>query len=101
MLLSLNQSTADSDSFSSVQSRSFRSLQVAATLLSSVKLCKSDFVSHKNKSFIKMLDRIGPSIEPCGIPESIVLKKTRYIVNFYTLFSMLLVIMEKGYCVKI
>ena len=63
--------------------------QVTAMVLSSAKLCKSDFASHKNKSFIKMLHRIGPSIESCDTPERIALKKTRYIVTFYTLFSML------------
>ena len=84
----LNPSTADSDSFSSAWRGSFRFLQVTAMVLSSAKLCKSDFVSHKNKSFIKMLNRIGPRIDPCGTPESIVLKKTIYIVNFHTLFSM-------------
>ena len=75
MLLFLNQSTADSDSFSSVWSRSFKFLQVAAMLLLSAKLCKSYFAIHKNKSFIKMLNRIEPSIEPCGTPECTVLKK--------------------------
>ena len=44
MLLLLNQSTADSDSFSSVWRRSFIFLQVRAMVLSSAKLCKSDFV---------------------------------------------------------
>ena len=75
MLLFLKQSTADSDSFSSVRRRSFRFLQVTTMVLSSAKLYKSDFFRHKNKSFIKMLNRIGPSIEPCGTLESTVLKK--------------------------
>ena len=74
MLLFLNQSTADFDSFSYVRKRFFRFLQVTAMLLSSAKLYKPDFVSHKNKSFIKMFKRIGPSIELCGTLESIVLK---------------------------
>ena len=76
------QSTADSDSFSSVRRRSFRFLQVAAMVLSSAKLCKSDFVSHKNKSLIKMLNKIGPSIDPCGTPESMVLKKLNILLIF-------------------
>ena len=88
MLLFLNQSTADSDFFSSVGRRSFRFLQVRAMVLSSAKLCKSDFVNHKNKSFIKMLNRIGPSINPCGTLESIVLKKLDVLLIFHTLFSM-------------
>ena len=76
------QSTADSDSFSGVRRRSFRFLQVAAMVLSSAKLCKSDFVSHKNKSLIKMLNKIGPSIHPCGTPESMVLKKLDMLLIF-------------------
>ena len=67
---------------------SLRFLQVSAMVSSSAKLCKSDFVSYKNKSFIKILNRIGPSINPCGTPE-------RYIVNFHTLLLML-VIIEKS-----
>ena len=53
-------------------------------------MCKLDIDSYKIKSFIKMLKRIRPSTEPCGTPESIAMKKTRYIVNFHTLLSMLL-----------
>ena len=86
MLLFLNQSTADSDSFSSVRRRSFRFLQVTAMVLSSAKLCKSDFVSYKNKPFITMLSRIEPSIEPCGTPESIVLKKLDILLVFTLCF---------------
>ena len=41
-------------------------------------MTRSDLVSHENKWFIKMLCSIGPSIERCGTPESIVLKKTIY-----------------------
>ena len=40
--------------FLSVRRRSFRFLQVTAMLLLSAKLCKPDFVTHKDKSFIKM-----------------------------------------------
>ena len=85
MLLFLNQSIADSGSFSSVWRRSFRFLQVTVMVLSSAKLYKSDFVSHKNQSVTKMLNRIGPTIDPCGTPESIVLKETRYILLIFTL----------------
>ena len=45
-------------------------LEVTVMVLSS----KSDFISHKNKSARKILNRIGPSIEPCGNPERIDLK---------------------------
>ena len=86
MLLFLNQSTADSDSFSSVRRRSFRFLQVTAMVLSSAKLCKSDFVSYKNKPFIKMLSRIEPSIELCGKAESIVLNKLDILLVFTLCF---------------
>ena len=37
-------------------------------MLSSAKLQTSDFVMKKNKSFMKILKRIGPRIEPCGTP---------------------------------
>ena len=55
MLLLLNQSTADSDSFSSVRRRLFRFLQATATVLSSAKLCKSDFVCHTITRFASVL----------------------------------------------
>ena len=58
LLLFLNQSTADSDSFQSVRRRSSRFLKVSVMVLSSAKLSKSDFVSHKNNSFINILNRI-------------------------------------------
>ena len=86
MLLFLNQSTADSDSFSSVWRSLFKLLQVVTMVLSSEKLCKLDFVSHKNKSFVKMLNRIGPSTEPCGKPESVVLKKLDILLIFTLCF---------------
>ena len=41
------------------------------------------------------MTRIGPSFDPCATPKSIVLKKTRCIAGFHTLFSMLQVILEK------
>ena len=58
LLLFLNQSTADSDSFPSVRRRSSRFLKVAVMVLTSAKLCKLDFVSHKNNSFRNILNRI-------------------------------------------
>ena len=55
MLLVLNQSSADSDSFSSVRRRLFRFLQATAMVLSSAKLCKSDFVYHTITRFASVL----------------------------------------------
>ena len=92
MLLFLNQSTADSDSFSNVRRRSFRFLQLTAMVLSSAKLCKSDFVCYKNKSFIKMLNRIGPITEAHDTPDSLALKKLDILLIFtlmLLMFSML------------
>ena len=66
-LFFLNQSTADSGSCSRVWRRSFKLLHVTTATLLSVKCFKSDFVSHKKKSYIKMSKRIGPSIEPCDV----------------------------------
>ena len=40
-------------------------------VLSSAKLCKSDFLMHRNKSLRNILKRIEPNIEPCGIPDKI------------------------------
>ena len=37
-------------------------------MLSSAKLQTCDFVMKKNKSFMRILKRIGPRIEPCGTP---------------------------------
>ena len=55
-------------------------------VLSFAKLCKSDFFSHKNKSFIKVLNRTGTSIEPCDTPESMVLKKLDILIIFTLCF---------------
>ena len=81
----------------------FRFLQATAMLLLSAKSCKSEFVSHKNNSFIKTENRIGPSIIVLKlvVHPKVIYEKTRYIINFHTLLSILLVIMEKRYCVKI
>ena len=68
----LNQLTADSDSCPKVF-KVFKSpvkvLQVAVIVLSSAKLCKADFLMHRNKSLRNVLKRIGPNIEPCGTPD--------------------------------
>ena len=59
-------------------------------VLSSAKLCKSYFFSHKNKSFTKLLNRIGPSIEPRDPPESMVLKKLDILLIFNFVFDSLI-----------
>ena len=64
MLLFLNQIIADFDSFLSVWQRLVKLLQVTAMILSSAKLCKSEFFSHKNRSVNNIWKKIGPSIEP-------------------------------------
>ena len=40
-------------------------------VLSLAKLCKSDFLLHRNESLRNILKRIGPNIEPCGTPDKI------------------------------
>ena len=55
-------------------------------VLSSAKSCKPDFFSHKNESFIKIVNSIGPSIEPCGTLESIVEKKLDIFLIFTLCF---------------
>ena len=77
VLFFLNQSTADSGSCSRVWRRSFKLLHVITAILLSVKCFKSDFLSHKRKSYIKMSIRIGPSIEPCDVVH---LKVPRYML---------------------
>ena len=39
--------------------------------------------------FTKMLNRIGPSIEPCGTPDSILLKKLDILLIFTLCFRLL------------
>ena len=51
--LCLNQLTADSSSCFKVFKSSIKVLQVVVMVLSSAKLCKSNFLMHKNKSFIE------------------------------------------------
>lgn len=62
MLLCLNQSTADSDSVSSVQ-KSFILLYATAVVLS---FTKSECSIHKQRSLRNILNRSGPSMETCG-----------------------------------
>ena len=75
MLLLLNQSKADSDSFSGVWQRLVKLLQVTAIVLLSAKLCRSKFFSHKSRSLRNILNKIGPSIEPCDTPDIIISKR--------------------------
>ena len=86
VILYLNRSTADSNSFSSVWRRSFKLFEVTEMVLSSAKFCKSDSASHKNKSFIKILNRIGPITGPCGTPESVTLKQLDILLIFKLCF---------------
>ena len=53
-------------------------------ILSPAKLCKSDFLMHRNKSLRNILKRIGPNIEPCGKADKIFWNavKTFFIVTF-------------------
>ena len=43
----------------------------ADRVLSSEKLCIEAISMKKNKSLMERLNKIGPSIEPCGTPEII------------------------------
>ena len=38
-------------------------------ILLPAKLCKSDFLMYRNKSYRNILERIRPNIEPCGAPD--------------------------------
>ena len=42
------------------------------------KLCKLAVLNQRNRALIKMLKRFGPSMEPCGLPESNSLKNVAY-----------------------
>ena len=44
-------------------------------VLSSAKLCRSEFFSHKNRFLRNILNKIGPSTEPCGTPDRIFSKR--------------------------
>ena len=46
-------------------------LSQAYNVLSSAKLQMSDFKLQKNRSFMNILNKIGPRIEPCGTPSII------------------------------
>ena len=50
-------------------------------VLSSAKLCQSDFLMHKNKSLRSILKRIGPNMEPGGAPDQNVLEYTKDFVS--------------------
>ena len=44
-------------------------------ILSSVKLCGSEFFSHKNRPLTNIPNKIGPGIEPCVTPDRIMSKR--------------------------
>ena len=66
--LILNQSNTFPRSYLRFENTCFRFLLQLYSVLSSPKLQTSDFVTDKNKSFIKTLKRRGPRIDPCGMP---------------------------------
>ena len=45
----------------------------ADRVLSSAKMCIEAILMKKNESLTERLNKIGPSIEPCGTPEMILL----------------------------
>ena len=65
ILFCLNQLTANSDSCSIVFKSPFNVLQVGVMVSSLAKLCKSNFLIHRDKSLRNILKRIGPNIENC------------------------------------
>ena len=73
-----------SDSDFNISSKLVISLQAAYVVLSSPKLARLTFFMSKNKSFLNKLSSIGPSIEPCGTPETNVFNRLSmlYILTF-------------------
>ena len=73
-----------SDSDFNISSKLVISLQAAYVVLSSPKLARLTFFMNKNKSFVNKLNSIGPSIEPCGTPETNVFNRLSmlYILTF-------------------
>ena len=74
---------AFSDSHSKHFTTSFGSRECVDRVLSSAKLCISAFLNISTKSLINMLNRIYPSIEPCGTPTNI----SRNMLNLPFIFS--------------
>ena len=68
MLFSLNQSVAISLSLFIVLNSFSKVHSCDEIELSSATLCSSDSLTRQNKSFIKILKIIGPSIDPWGTP---------------------------------
>ena len=64
-----NQRTADLDSCSKVFKIPVKVLQMVEMILSPARLCRSDFLMHRNKSLRNILKRIGPNTETCGTPD--------------------------------
>ena len=50
-------------------------------VLSSAKLCRSDFFSYKNLSLTNVLNTIRPSIEPCGLLDRIISKRLEMLLT--------------------
>ena len=44
----------------------------------------------EKKLLKKILNKIGPAIEPCGTPDVIVWNLTVYVINFYTFLQFFL-----------
>ena len=84
----LTQIKADSDFCSKVFKSSDKVLQVAVMVLSSTKLCKSDFLMHKNESLRDILKRVRPNIEPRGTPDKMFWNalKMSFIITFVSEF---------------
>ena len=74
MLLSLNQFMAQLLSDSKMLTRFFTVLAKLDKVLSSAKLWTDTLHRKKKKSLKKILNKIGPTIEPCGTPDFIVWK---------------------------
>ena len=69
MELSLNDFVAMFSSFFNSEIRSFSELETQEIVLSSAKLCRSEFLIYMKRSFMNKLKRIGTRIEPCGTPD--------------------------------
>ena len=80
----MNHFITHSDASSNILINSCKSLEKAEMVLSSAKLCKSVVLNQRNRSLMKMLKRIGPNMEPCGIPESNYLMKRLYVLLILT-----------------
>ena len=73
-----------------------RQLSPIYRLLSSAKLQTSFSLRNKNISFMNLLNKIGPSIDPCGTPRTISIRSLKYFqcehVVFYSIGNCLIVL---------